>query len=207
VAVKRTIYELTKYKDLFISFWGAIGSTEGEELNRIVELARSKASFEDLPLAVGGPDTEFEDPDQLSAASRLAIADYVEQPLGGSGQEKKRRTSSVGSGNTASSPERILTTQPTVAIPQRANVSPYARVSLESLCDIPLFEVPAKPWTQVTNDDYLVSHLVSLYFTWDHPCSQFLDQRTFLTHMKQGDSRSEFCTPLLVNSLLSLASV
>jgi hypothetical protein len=165
-----------------------------------VDLARKKASFEDLSRAVGGPTTEFEDPDQLSAASRLALADYVDQPLGGS-EAQERRTSDAG--KTASSPEEI---QP-AKIPQWPNVSPYARVSLESLCDIPLFEVPAKPWTLVTDDDYLVSHLVSLYFTWDHPCSQFLDQRTFLTHMKQGDSRSEFCTPLLVNSLLSLASV
>ncbi|KAJ9492298.1 hypothetical protein VN97_g902 [Penicillium thymicola] len=89
---------------------------------------------------------------------------------------------------------------------QWPTVSPYARVTLESLCDIPLFEVPAEPWTKVTDDNYLVSHLVSLYFTWDHPCSQFLDQRIFLEHMKLGDRRSEFCTPLLVNSILSMAS-
>lgn len=96
---------------------------------------------------------------------------------------------------------------PNMKPPQWPTVSPYARVTLESLCDIPLFEVPAKPWTKVTDDNYLVSHLVSLYFTWDHPCSQFLDQRIFLEHMKLGDRGSEFCTPLLVNSILSMASV
>ncbi|KAJ5402481.1 Transcription factor [Penicillium crustosum] len=95
---------------------------------------------------------------------------------------------------------------PNMKPPQWPTVSPYARVTLESLCDIPLFEVPAKPWTKVTDDNYLVSHLVSLYFTWDHPCSQFLDQRIFLEHMKLGDRGSEFCTPLLVNSILSMAS-
>ncbi|KAJ5705147.1 hypothetical protein N7536_000836 [Penicillium majusculum] len=95
---------------------------------------------------------------------------------------------------------------PNMKPPQWPTVSPYARVTLENLCDIPLFEVPAKPWTKVTDDNYLVSRLVSLYFTWDHPCSQFLDQRIFLEHMKLGDRRSEFCTPLLVNSILSMAS-
>ncbi|OJJ46666.1 hypothetical protein ASPZODRAFT_152115 [Penicilliopsis zonata CBS 506.65] len=79
-------------------------------------------------------------------------------------------------------------------------------VSLEKLCDIPLFRVPAKPWTSVTDDDHLVSHLVSLYFTWDHPCSQLIDQKLFLEHMVSRNTDSEFCTPFLVNSLLSVAS-
>ena len=175
----------------------SVESAEGPELDKIWNLIRNKASFEDLSQAVGGPDTEFEDPHVLSTASRLALSEYGDQPLGA----LARRTSDAG--NIENSPEDI---QP-MKISQRSTVSPYARVTLESLCDIPLFEVPAKPWTEVTDDDYLVSHLVSLYFTWDHPSSQFLDQRTFLTHMKRGSSRSEFCTPLLVNSLLSLASV
>ncbi|KAJ5088930.1 transcriptional regulator family: Fungal Specific TF [Penicillium argentinense] len=38
----------------------------------------------------------------------------------------------------------------------RAAFHPYARVILESLCDIPLFNVPAKPWTDVTDDRELV---------------------------------------------------
>jgi hypothetical protein len=169
-------------------------------------MIQRKVPFEELSLAVGGPKTKFGDPSELSAASKLAIAEYGDQPLEVSRAEAGRssdatRTSDAGS--TASSPDEV---QPMNL--QRPTVSPYARITLESLCDIPLFEVPARPWTEVTDDDYLVSHLVSLYFTWDHPCSQFLDQRTFLTHMKQkGGSKSEFCTPLLVNSLLSLASV
>ena len=89
----------------------------------------------------------------------------------------------------------------------RAAFHPYARVTLESLCDIPLYKVPARPWTEVTDDNDFVSHLVSLYFTWDHPCAQFLDQGIFIDHMKRADAGSQFCTPLLVNSLLSMASV
>jgi hypothetical protein len=78
---------------------------------------------------------------------------------------------------------------------------------LENLCDIPLFNVPAKPWTTVTDDTQFVSHLVSLYFTWNHPFSQFIDQQTFLEHMISGDLESQFCSPFLVNSLLAVASV
>lgn len=45
----------------------------------------------------------------------------------------------------------------------------HSRITMEKLCDIPLVQVPAKPWTSVTDDGQLVSHLVSLYFTWDNP--------------------------------------
>lgn len=91
---------------------------------------------------------------------------------------------------------------------QQAQLSadPQSRITLEKLCDIPLFRVPAKPWTKVTEDDHLVSHLISLYFTWDHPLSQLFDQTLFLDHMTTQDTASEFCSPLLVNSILAVAS-
>lgn len=165
-----------------------------------MDLIRNKAPFDDIAHAVGSPAMTFGDPQELSNASKLAILEYGEHPVETSGNGVRRPSDP---GNSASSPEEI----PNMKSPQLPTVSPYARLTLESLCDIPLFEVPAKPWTKVTDDDYLVSHLVSLYFTWDHPCSQFLDQRIFLEHMKLGDLRSEFCTPLLVNSILSTASV
>lgn len=75
------------------------------------------------------------------------------------------------------------------------------------LCDSPPFRVPAKPWTTVTDDDEIVSHLVSLYFTWDYPFYAFLDSEVFIKHMTVGDIDTEFCTPFLVNALLANACV
>lgn len=75
------------------------------------------------------------------------------------------------------------------------------------LCDTPPMRVPAKPWTTVTDDDEIVSHLVSLYFTWDYPFYAFLDSEVFVKHMAIGDIHSEFCTPFLVNALLANACV
>ncbi|OQE41917.1 hypothetical protein PENCOP_c004G06245 [Penicillium coprophilum] len=199
VAVKRTIQELTNHKDLLESLLSTLRSADLPQFDKVVDLIRNKASFQDIAHAVGSPATTFGDPQELSNASKLAILEYGEHPIEVSGNGVRRPSDPS---TIASSPEEI----PNMKAPQWPVVSPYARVTLERLCDIPLFEVPAKPWTKVTDDDYLVSHLVSLYFTWDHPCSQFLDQRIFLEHMKRGDRTSEFCTPLLVNSLLSMAS-
>jgi hypothetical protein len=76
---------------------------------------------------------------------------------------------------------------------------------LQALCEEPILFAPAKPWTTITDSDRLVSHLLSLYFTWDHPCYTWFDQHLFLADMIAGQSR--FCSPLLVNAVLALACV
>ncbi|OOF99753.1 hypothetical protein ASPCADRAFT_203549 [Aspergillus carbonarius ITEM 5010] len=90
---------------------------------------------------------------------------------------------------------------------ERLGVDAHLRITVERLCDSPLFQVPSRPWTAVTNDDHLVSHLVSLYFTWDHPLLQVVDQEIFLRHMAMKDTNLECCTSLLVNSMLAVASI
>lgn len=75
------------------------------------------------------------------------------------------------------------------------------------LCDTPPIRVPAKPWTKVTDDDDFVSHLMSLYFTWDYPFYAFLDRDVFVKHMMAGRLDSEFCSPFLVNAILANACV
>jgi hypothetical protein len=199
VAVKRTIQELTDHKDLLNVLLDTIRSADKSDCDKVVGIIRNSISNEDVARALGSPATEFEDNHGLLTDTTLAILEDQDYPV---------ETSNTGvrppsdPGNITSSPEEIH-----VEIPQPPAVSSYARITLESLCDIPLFEVQAKPWTQVTDDDYLVSHLISLYFTWDHPCSQILDQGAFLAHMRRGKLNSEFCAPILVNSLLSMASV
>ncbi|KAJ5580231.1 uncharacterized protein N7459_006216 [Penicillium hispanicum] len=78
-------------------------------------------------------------------------------------------------------------------------------MDIHYLCDEAPFQVPARPWTTVTEDSDLVSHLVSLYFTWDYPFHAFVDQGVFLRHMANGELGSEFCSPYLVNAMLSNA--
>lgn len=80
-------------------------------------------------------------------------------------------------------------------------------MDIRYLCGEVTFAVPAKPWTTVTEDDNLVSHLVSLYFTWDYPFHAFLDRDVFLAHMIVGNVDTKFCSPFLVNALLANACV
>ncbi|CAG7926144.1 unnamed protein product [Penicillium olsonii] len=88
------------------------------------------------------------------------------------------------------------------------NDTPQSRpqaMDIQYLCDNAPCKVPAKPWTNVTDDDELVSHLVSLYMTWDYPFYAFFDRTTFLENMEKGNLNSDFCSPFLVNALLANA--
>lgn len=69
------------------------------------------------------------------------------------------------------------------------------------------FAVPAKPWTSVTDDDTLVSHLISLWFTWRHWCHPFIERDAFIRAMQSGDEDSQVCTSFLVNMILADACV
>lgn len=71
----------------------------------------------------------------------------------------------------------------------------------------PIFSVPAKPWTTVTDDDLLVSHLLSLWFTWRHWWYPFVDRDAFISAMQSGKEDDDLCTPALVNLILADACV
>ncbi|KAL2827809.1 hypothetical protein BDW59DRAFT_160117 [Aspergillus cavernicola] len=84
--------------------------------------------------------------------------------------------------------------------------APRRMLDVRRLADTPLYQVPAKPWTTVTDDDDLVSHLVSLYFTWSYPFFCWMDRDLFISEMQRGDLQSQYCTPFLVNAILCEAS-
>ncbi|KAH8429008.1 uncharacterized protein LDX57_006679 [Aspergillus melleus] len=83
------------------------------------------------------------------------------------------------------------------------NKVPRKVLSVKELVDQPPLQVPAKPWTSVTEDDTFVSHLISLYFTWYHPCFPWIDRELFIRDMKAENLDSKFCSPFLVNVLLA----
>ncbi|PYH90331.1 hypothetical protein BO71DRAFT_334734 [Aspergillus ellipticus CBS 707.79] len=76
-------------------------------------------------------------------------------------------------------------------------------LDIARLCDIPPFTGPARPWTTVTDDDTFVSHLISLYFTWQHLFCNWIDRDLFLKDLNSGNVNATFCSPLLVNAILA----
>lgn len=70
-----------------------------------------------------------------------------------------------------------------------------------------LYQVPARPWTEVVCDDALVSHLVSIFLIWLNPPFRFVDPLQFLKDIRSRNLYAKCCSPLLVNSILAYASV
>ncbi|KAF3385221.1 Nitrogen assimilation transcription factor nirA [Penicillium rolfsii] len=62
---------------------------------------------------------------------------------------------------------------------------------------------PVRRWTRVTEDDSLISHLLTMYFTWHYPFFTLLAKDLFYRDYIRGVS-SAYCSPLLVNAMLAL---
>lgn len=60
-----------------------------------------------------------------------------------------------------------------------------------------------KRWTRVTDDDLLISHLMTMYFTWHYPFYTILAKDMFYRDFVRGLSTT-YCSALLVNSILAL---
>jgi hypothetical protein len=60
-----------------------------------------------------------------------------------------------------------------------------------------------RSWTAVTGDIEFIGHLLSLYFSWEHPHYVLLSENRFLEDLVSG--RKQFCSELLVNAILALA--
>ncbi|KAL6234364.1 hypothetical protein BDW75DRAFT_251532 [Aspergillus navahoensis] len=84
-----------------------------------------------------------------------------------------------------------------------ATTSAHRALNIARLCDIPPYRGPAYPWTTVTTDDGFVSHLISLYFTWNHSFSNWIGRDLFLRDLNSGNVNSPFCSPFLVNAILA----
>lgn len=69
-------------------------------------------------------------------------------------------------------------------------------------------KVPARPWTNIAGDG-IISHLVSIFFVQEQQfLMPYVDKKIFLADMASGDhSNSQFCSPLLVNSICALSAV
>ena len=83
-----------------------------------------------------------------------------------------------------------------------AYMMPYHTTKMvEPLID----KITTTPWTMVTSDNRLLRRLISLYFIGPHPCAPLVHKDLFLEDMAAGGT--SFCSPLLVNAVLSIASV
>ncbi|KAI5209046.1 hypothetical protein E4T39_01043 [Aureobasidium subglaciale] len=165
-------------------------------------LMQTNASFDDLVDFIGV--TIARDPNaQIPTAALL-------RQLRGQQTDLKGLRSLLGYAQPASTQRRIAISDllsdqrsPSLESGSSRSESSEAEDSKGSL--EPPYKLPAKPWTTLTDDDDLVSHLVSLYLEWVNPFFRPLEEDLFVAAMQAGDLDSEYCSPFLVNSILGYA--
>lgn len=57
-------------------------------------------------------------------------------------------------------------------------------------------------WTNVTQDDNKIHHLMALYFAWVHPVHMLFSERHFMESFKYQDRT--YCSPALVNAICAM---
>ncbi|KAB8068205.1 hypothetical protein BDV29DRAFT_184942 [Aspergillus leporis] len=175
-AMKRKFDRLEEAEDTLLRLIGALRQSENTRIAQLLNLIRSNASFEEIAVFL---EQEFSRTEIERSPELRDFSSQLSRPSEDDDDDRDE-------GNMPRIPRRML--------------------EVRRLADIPVYKVPAKPWTRVTDDDDLVSHLVSLWLTWTYPWFDWLDKDTFIRDMQAGDLNCQFCSPFLVNAILSEAS-
>lgn len=183
VAAKRNVAELEYYRDILNDLIQLVRSANQVQILELVEFIRGDATLEEVRA-------------HIDTASVAILQGDQEKEQGVRQGESSSRIGEVKS--TAHRMSKMRT-------PGHFFRNKVMDVGFLSYS--PPISVPANPWTTVTNDDDIVSHLVSLYFVWDNTFHSFVDRHVFVKHMVAANLDSEFCSPFLVNALLANACV
>ncbi|KAB8227196.1 fungal specific transcription factor domain-containing protein [Aspergillus alliaceus] len=175
-AMKRKVDRLEQAEDTLLRLLGAIRESENTRVAQLLNLIRSNASFDEIAIFL---ELQFSRTEIERSPELREFQNQLTRPSDDDNDEAEER-------NMPRIPRRML--------------------EVRRLVDIPVYKVPAKPWTTVTDDDDLVSHLVSLWLTWTYPWFDWLDKDAFIRDMQAGDVNCRFCSPFLVNAILSEAS-
>jgi hypothetical protein len=79
--------------------------------------------------------------------------------------------------------------------------------------DLPALELNLARWTTVSNDNNLLNHIITLFWTWDNAVERMIYRPLLEEDLAQADPNDDgvethtYCSRFLVNALLALACV
>jgi hypothetical protein len=87
-------------------------------------------------------------------------------------------------------------------------------IETDVFIDLPALSLPLSRWTSACEDDRLMNHLLTLFWTWDNMVEPTLFRPLFEEDLSNHDpqttnldSHASFCSHFLVNALLALSCV
>ncbi|EAW10939.1 Zn(II)2Cys6 transcription factor [Aspergillus clavatus NRRL 1] len=193
VAQKRTADELNYHRDMLNDLFHLVRAADEPHALRLLEIIRKNATAEEIRAYID------------ETLARLDTSGGGGGGTGAGAEAGAEAEAGRGAGADDEAAHRLEDIKRMIGVEGAGPTFRRKVMDIHYLCDEAPCAVPAQPWTGVTEDAALVSHLVSLYFTWDYPFHAFLDRDVFLRAMGSGELASEFCSPFLVNALLANA--
>lgn len=194
--IKRKLETLEDRKDLLLNLVAMLRDSGDRSVLQLLDLIRSNASLAELKfyldeqlqtLRAKQPDCNKKS-SQAFGALNNHNTDYNNNGTDGNGDEGEV--------------QRLYQLESLLSGYNNVNI-----LDPQLQADTPQLDVPARPWTTVTEDARFVSQLVSLWLAWFHPFCNWLDRDLFLQDMRSGDLQARFCSPFLVNAMLAVACV
>ena len=85
-------------------------------------------------------------------------------------------------------------------------------VNKDIFVDVPSQNLPLSRWTEASNDNRLMNHLLRMFWTWDNIVEKCFYRPIFEEDVttldpRPGEDRGRFCSRFLVNALLAAGCV
>lgn len=159
----------------------ALRGSDDDSIRRIVKRIKRETDLDTIVASLDDPDPLTED--EADFAEDASEADLSRRRIAIPRSQSIVRELGV--------PEAIISPA------NRSGVSSSVSESLSN-------EERVRPssWTKVTDDDDFVTHLIDLYFTWDHHIFRPLSEARFRSDFEAG--RRTYCSSLLVNAICSV---
>jgi hypothetical protein len=182
----------------------AILNQPEDEVPELVRQIRTCESLDDVAESILSKDHELEeakqDEDSISGDAALSNGPTFEKELSGKLSELRLNNGSV---SVVGGTSNLMFLDSNATAQDRAG-------SIDSVDSYQQQEDPLSSWTQVTSDPELVVHLLNMYFTWHYTAFTTLSKTMFYRDFLLGKPppetkrKTEYCTPLLVNTMLAL---
>lgn len=176
--MKRKLEELEQESSVLRGIIGYIRSTDEEAASQLIALIRSNVSVSEV---------------------HQCIQQRLQEP------EAREQESYRTSGNPNTQVTQITQEQNLLPFSENQSVGHPQRTVFDvaRLVDDPPWRISAQPWTNVIDEDNLVSHLVSLWLCWRSPHEIIVAEKYFIKGMQSGNFTSRYCSKFLVSCVLA----
>lgn len=205
-ALKRKLDETRDQVSAFEELYALLETRGQREVDEILRRLRAGSDVESILRYVKAGDLLLQLRLAPEARFRYCFPDFTNWPTVFRDPEDPYLATQLLDASPTAHPQVLVSSLPSpifdTCTPPHVYHMPYHTAHV---ADPRLASVKAAKWTSVTTDDALVSKLLAIYLQFDYPTSPCFQKDLFLDDLVNG--RTDFCSSLLVNSILATGAV